>query len=77
MLGSAENASALLKDLSDFAAKTPFTMPSIVSASKQLLAYGFGQEEIIETSRRLGDISAALGINIQDLSCCMGRQEFR
>ena len=47
LTGSAENAARLLKDIKDFAATTPFELPGLVDSSKQLLAFGFQQEEII------------------------------
>ena len=40
MLGSAEKANTLIKELSDFSASTPFQMPEVVGAGKQLLAFG-------------------------------------
>lgn len=61
LTGSASNARRLLEDIKTFAAKTPFELPGLVDSSKQLLAFGFAQEEIIDTMRRLGDISAGVG----------------
>jgi phage tail tape-measure protein len=40
MLGSAEKASALLKDLVAFSAKTPFQLPGLQDAAKRLLGFG-------------------------------------
>lgn len=61
MLGSAERAKALLKDITDFAAKTPFELPELVEGSKRLLAFGFAGEKIIDTMRTLGNITAGVG----------------
>ena len=49
MLGSAEKAETLLKDITEFAAKTPFELTGLINSSKQLLAFGIEQEKIIET----------------------------
>ncbi len=61
MLGSAEQARSLLKQLSDFAAKTPFDLPQLVEGSKKLLAYGTGARDIIPTMEALGNIAAGVG----------------
>lgn len=67
MLGSAEKSSKLLSEISDFAKKTPFELTDLVNSSKQLVAYGFAQEDVIETTKTLGDISAGVGAPINDL----------
>ena len=61
LLGSGENAQKMLEDIKTFAAETPFELPGLVESSKQLIAFGFQQEEIIDTMRRLGDIAAGVG----------------
>lgn len=67
MLGSGQKAKAMILDLAKLAATTPFDMKDVVNGAKQLLAYGFAANEITEIMRRLGDISAGLGLNLQDL----------
>lgn len=61
MLGSADKAKKLLKEVSDFAAQTPFELPQVVTGAKQLLAYGFEAEKIIPTFSALGNIAAGVG----------------
>lgn len=63
MLGSAELAQKTLSDLSQFAAKTPFELGQLESASKQLLAYGTSAEDLIPTLKMLGDITAGVGMD--------------
>lgn len=72
MLGSGQKAKAMISDLAKLAATTPFDMKGVVNGAKQLLAYGFAANEITETMRRLGDISAGLGLNLQDLTWLYG-----
>ena len=72
MLGSAQQAKVMISDLANLAATTPFDMKGVVSGAKQLLAYGFAANEITETMRRLGDVSAGLGLNLQDLTWLYG-----
>ena len=72
MLGSGQKAKGMISDLANLAATTPFDMKGVVSGAKQLLAYGFAANEITETMRRLGDVSAGLGLNLQDLTWLYG-----
>jgi len=48
MLGSAEAADAFIRQLYDFAAKTPFEIEGLTDAAQQLLAFGFQAQEIIQ-----------------------------
>lgn len=72
MLGSGQKAKGMISDLANLAASTPFDMKGVVNGAKQLLAYGFAANEITDTMRRLGDVSAGLGLNLQDLTWLYG-----
>lgn len=61
MLGSATEAEKLLKDITQFAATTPFELTGLIQSSKQLLAFKFSAEEIIPIMRNLGNIAAGVG----------------
>lgn len=61
MLGSGDKAGKLLKQISDFASKTPFDLPQVVDGSKRLLAYNISAEKIIPTFKMLGDVASGLG----------------
>lgn len=61
MLGSADAARSMLQNLSDFAQKTPFTLPQVVEGAKQLLAYGISARDIIPDFNALGNIAAGVG----------------
>ena len=65
MLGSAQAAESFLKQLSDFAAKTPFELPGLIDSSKKMLAFGFSAEQVIPMLTAVGDASAALGIGAE------------
>lgn len=67
MLGSEQQAGALMSQLIDTAAKTPFDMGSITQGAKQLLAYGTAANEVNDILTHLGDISAGLSIPLGDL----------
>ena len=72
MLGSGQKAKTMISDLANLAATTPYDMKGVVAGAKQLLAYGFAANEITEIMRRLGDVSAGLGLNLQDLTWLYG-----
>lgn len=72
MLGSGQKAKGMISDLANLAASTPFDMKGVVDGAKQLLAYGFAANEITDTMRRLGDVSAGLRLNLQDLTWLYG-----
>ena len=67
MLGSAEQADALMQQLTRTAATTPFGLEDVAQGAKQLLAYGFEAEKVNETLIRLGDIAAGLSVPLGDL----------
>ena len=72
MLGSKSKGDALMAQLIDTAARTPFEMKEIAEASKMLLAYGMEGDKVNETLIRLGDIAAGLSIPIKDLAFLYG-----
>lgn len=72
MLGSTQKAKGMIADLANLAANTPFDMRGVVSGAKQLLAYGIEANKVTDTMRRLGDISAGLGLNLQDIAWLYG-----
>jgi hypothetical protein len=72
MLGSAEVAKNVLSQVSKFAKDTPFEFPELAGAVKQLVAFGFTGDDALKTMKQLGDVSAAIGAPIGDLSYLMG-----
>ncbi len=73
MLGSAEEAEKMLKDLSDFATKTPFEIQGIRQSAKQLMAMGIEAENVIPTLKMLGDVSAGLSIDLDRVALNFGQ----
>lgn len=61
LIQNADLAKETLADLQEFAAKTPFQFTGLAESSKRLLAFGFQANELIETMRQLGNISAGVG----------------
>lgn len=73
MLGSGEKADKMLRDLSEFASKTPFELTGIRQTAKQLLAFGIESEKIIPTLKSLGDVSAGLSVPIEQVAYAYGQ----
>jgi tape measure domain-containing protein len=73
MLGSAEKATALMKELQRFGAETPFEFPEIQKAAKSLLAFGVGAEDVTETLRRVGDIASGVGAPLGEIAELYGK----
>ena len=67
MLGSKEKADALMAQMVETAAKTPFDLQGVTSGAKQLLAYGTSADKVNETLVRLGNIASGLSIPLGDL----------
>lgn len=67
MLKSTDKAATLMKDLTRFAAETPFGLQSAASGAKQLLAYGSTADTVIKELTMLGDVAAGTGQQIGDL----------
>jgi tape measure domain-containing protein len=73
MLGSADKARAMMTDIANFAKSTPFELPEVVAASKQMLAYGYAQDEILPNLRKIGDIASGVGVPVGQLTTVFGQ----
>jgi tape measure domain-containing protein len=72
MLQSKAKADALFQEAVNLAAKTPLELKDVGTATKQLLAYGFQADNVIDTVRMLGDVASATGTPLQDISYLYG-----
>lgn len=73
MLGSASEAKDLFKDLQEFSSTTPFQLGDIADSTKKLLAFGFSVDEAKMQLQNAGDIAAATGTNLGDLTMIIGK----
>jgi len=73
LTGSAEEGAAVFERIKTFAAQTPFEVTDLVEASSQLMAFGFSADEALNSLQYLGDIAAATGSNINDISLILGQ----
>lgn len=67
MLGNEHKAKALMDQMVDTAAKTPFDLMGVAGGAKQLLAYGTAADKVNDTLVRLGNIASGLSIPLQDI----------
>lgn len=63
LLHSGKAAQKFLGDLETFAAKTPFEMPGLVDAARQLVGVGVKAKDVIPILTAYGDATGALGIS--------------
>lgn len=72
MLQNKQAADAMVADVKTFAATTPFELPQVQAASQQMLAFGFGSQEVIPQLRTLGNVASALNQPIGDIAYLFG-----
>ena len=73
MLGSKEKADKMMSDVVSLAAVTPFSVQEVAQGTKQLLAYGIANEDVIDTLTRLGNIASGLSIPLSRLQLVYGQ----
>lgn len=73
MLWSWEEAQRMLKDLTDFAKKTPFELVGIRQNAKQLLAMWVQADDLLPTLKSLWDVSAWLSVPLERLALNYGQ----
>ena len=73
MTGSAERANAVISEIADFAAKTPFTKLGLADAGKTLMAFGIDGQKIVPTLRMLGDVAGADQNKLKSLALVFGQ----
>lgn len=73
LINSFEKGSHIFRELGDMALKSPFTLMELAGAAKQLTAYNFAENEVVDTTRRLADLSAALGVPMERLTYNLGQ----
>lgn len=68
LLGSAKAADEMIRNLYDFAAKTPFDVEGSVVGAQKLLGVGVAAKDVVPTLTTLGDATAALGGSTADFN---------
>ncbi len=73
LTGSAEKAGQIIKELQQLGAVTPFTSTELIDSAKRLQAFGVEADKVVETTKRLADVSGATGAELQGLVTAYGQ----
>jgi tape measure domain-containing protein len=61
MLKSGKAATQMMKDIQQFAIKTPFETMEVVTQAQRMLTMGWGKNDIFKDMMRIGDAAAGIG----------------
>ena len=73
LTGSVQQAKQIIQELQQLGAVTPFTSTELIDAAKRLQAFGVEANAVVETTRRLADVSGATGAELQGLVTAYGQ----
>lgn len=73
MLRSMDKGKQLMQDLQKYNLATSFNFEEVAKAGKSMLAFGFAQQQIIPNLKMIGDISAGVGIKVDELAEIYGK----
>lgn len=77
MIGDVQEADKLFGQIKNLAIESPFTFSEMVRNTKQLVAYGIEEDKVYDTTKRLSDISAGLGVSVERLALAFGQVKAR
>lgn len=73
LINSAERGTQTFNELSQMALVSPYTLIELSDAAKQLTAYDIAAKDVVDTTRRLADISAAVGVPVERFTYALGQ----
>lgn len=73
ILGDIEQANTMFNEMKQLAVVSPFNFKQLATYSKQVAAFGVPYEEMYDTTKRLADISAGLGVDMNRLILAYGQ----
>lgn len=73
LLQDVSKGNALFEQIKEAAIESPFRIKDLVTYTKQLAAYRVEQNELFYTTKRLADISAGLGVDMNRLILAYGQ----
>lgn len=73
ILGDLEQANTMFNQIKQLAVVSPFNFKELVTYSKQVAAFNVPYEEMYDTTRRLADMSAGLGVDMGRLILAFGQ----
>lgn len=73
IIGDSMKAETIFNRIKDFAVVSPFQFKELASYAKQLSAYSIPYEELYDTTKRLADISAGVGVDMGRIILAYGQ----
>lgn len=73
ILQNKDQADKLFGRITELAVKSPFTLKELITYTKSLSAYQVEYEKLYDTTKRLADVSAGLGVDMQRLILAFGQ----
>lgn len=73
IIGDADKANALFERIKNLAVESPFKMLDLSKYTKQLAAFSIPYEELYDTLKRFGDLSAGLGVDMGRIILAYGQ----
>lgn len=73
LTGGAEQAAAMMKQLNEFTAATPFQIENVANAARQLIASGTEISQVNEQLQFLGDIASTSGSSIEEIAAIFAK----
>lgn len=73
LLGDTRAANAIFNKTVALAVQSPYQIKDLVSYTKQLAAYRIEQDKLYDTTKRLADVSAGLGVDMQRIILAYGQ----
>jgi len=73
LTGSATKTKQIIQELQQLGAVTPFTSSELIDSAKRLQAFGVEADKVVETTKRLADVSGATGAELQGLVTAYGQ----
>ena len=73
ILGDVQQANSMFEQMKELAVVSPFNFRQLAGYSKQISAFGIPYEEIYDTTKRLADMAAGLGVDMGRLILAYGQ----
>lgn len=73
ILGDIQQANSMFEQMKELAVVSPFNFRDLAKYSKQVAAFGIPYEEMYDTTKRLADMSAGLGVDMSRLILAYGQ----
>ena len=73
LTGSLQTTNKIISQLQAFGAVTPFKTQDLIETTKRLKAFGFTNDELVDTVKRLSDVAGATGADLDGITTAFGQ----